>query len=89
MEGDETTVVKWMRRAKERRKGEKKRKRWRKEGRSAERGGQAREMKHEERASSLVYSANGRGTDGEKERGRDMAGRRGEIGHKKLEEKLR
>lgn len=41
------------------------------------------------RASSLVYSANGRGTDGEKERGRDMAGRRGEIGHKKLEEKLR
>lgn len=52
MEGDETTVVKWMRRAKERRKGEKKRKRWRKEGRSAERGGQAREVKHEERALS-------------------------------------
>lgn len=50
--------------------------------------GQAREVKHEERG-SLVYSANGRGTDGEKERGRDMAGRRGEIGHKKLEEKLR
>lgn len=39
MEGDETTVVKWMRRAKERRKGEKKRKRERKEGRSMERGG--------------------------------------------------
>lgn len=36
-----------------------------------------------------VYSANGGGTDREKERGRGMAGRRGEIGHKKLEEKLR
>lgn len=33
--------------------------------------------------------ANGRGTDGKKEGGRGMAGRRGEIGHKKLEEKLR
>lgn len=79
-----------MRRAKERRRREKrgrKRENSGKRGRMREREGWARGLKHEEQA--LVYSANGRGTDGEKERGRDMAGRRGEIGHKKLEEKLR
>lgn len=89
MEGDETTVVKWMRRAKERRKGERKRERDGEKRGEVRREGWAGEGGETRRASSLVYSANGRGTDGEKERGRDMAGRRGEIGHKKLEEKLR
>lgn len=65
MERDGTTVVKWMRRAKERRERER-------VGRIArgESGGRGRNTK-----SKLVYSANGRGTDGEKERGRGMAGR--------------